>query len=84
MEKRIFEVTEQYLVEVFKSKPLGNSGTWTDKYQWEVCIATNGSERRGKAFEPKDQKRKVDWMPIEEGDNALDVMVAAIEYQVNR
>ncbi|WLR56507.1 hypothetical protein LC048_06270 [Mesobacillus subterraneus] len=85
MEKKTFEVEEHHLVEIKETKPFGSNGSQTRTYHWEVFIASKGTEYRGKAIEPKDQKREIPWMTIEEHEmNPLDFMVECIERKFHR
>ncbi|WP_077308696.1 hypothetical protein [Terribacillus halophilus] len=84
MEKRIYEVLNHFLVEVDETKPFGSHGTQTLTYTWEVFIAVNGEEYKGKAVEPKNQKRYIDWMTIPGVERPLEYMIQAIERQIKK
>jgi len=84
MEKRVYEVTNHVLVEIDETKPFGSNGTQTLTYTWEIFIAVSGNEFKGKAVEPKDQKRVIDWVTIPESETPFDYMVQIIERKMQK
>ncbi|MFE5430264.1 hypothetical protein [Peribacillus simplex] len=66
---RKFNIISQYLVEIDNVRPMGNMGTKTETWSWEISIAQHEEEYRGRAIE-RSRDREIPWIVL--NGNVLD------------
>ncbi|MGG0284110.1 hypothetical protein ABEY41_03065 [Peribacillus butanolivorans] len=62
---RKFTIYSQYLVEIDDVRPMGNMGTVTETWAWEISIAKREEEYKGMAIE-RSKNIKIPWILLNE------------------
>ncbi|MBT2614140.1 MULTISPECIES: hypothetical protein [unclassified Bacillus (in: firmicutes)] len=62
---RKFNIISQYLVEIDDVRPMGNMGTKTETWSWEISIAKHEEEYKGMAIE-RSRNIKTPWILLNE------------------
>jgi len=74
--------TKKYLVEIEDVKTLGNMGTSTYVWQWEITLAENGKIVKGKA-ECQNKKFNLSWMELQTADPLTEMIEACKRFMDN-
>lgn len=69
---RIFDIDTQYLIEIDKVYPIGNLGTRTETWSWEVTIVKRKYVYKGMAIE-RSKNVRIPWTQLNENtvDNEM-------------
>ncbi|HJF34339.1 MAG TPA: hypothetical protein K8V56_21460 [Sporosarcina psychrophila] len=81
MEHTVYNTT-LHLVEIEKVKPMGNIGTMTEVWLWEITMADKGNIYKGKAA-VQNKKIHLPWMELQSATPLTEMIDACKRYMEN-
>ena len=81
MEHTVYN-TSLHLVEIESTRPMGNMGTMTEIWQWEITLADKGEIYKGKAT-ASNKNFELQWMELQSINPLTEMIDACKRYMKN-